>query len=177
MEFNHFLSCYYRDTSYGGDRLYADMLAHLESVPGVRAVVNFSSILLEQIADYANRIAAWQELAVDWQALDSERQAVRGQERQMLLDAARAALDRDDATGRPPPGPAGRVPERSRRTRTDARTRLRTDQLCARRCLRIRAGHAHDRRRKLVGFFCFSCAGFRSVGRFPRAGLSVRGLP
>jgi alkanesulfonate monooxygenase SsuD/methylene tetrahydromethanopterin reductase-like flavin-dependent oxidoreductase (luciferase family) len=27
MEFNHFLSAYYPDTDYGGDRLYADMLA------------------------------------------------------------------------------------------------------------------------------------------------------
>jgi alkanesulfonate monooxygenase SsuD/methylene tetrahydromethanopterin reductase-like flavin-dependent oxidoreductase (luciferase family) len=27
MEFNHFLSAYYPDTRYGGDRLYADMLA------------------------------------------------------------------------------------------------------------------------------------------------------
>ena len=27
MQFNNFLGAYYRDTSYGGDRLYADMLA------------------------------------------------------------------------------------------------------------------------------------------------------
>ena len=27
MEFNHFLSAYYPDTTYGGDRLYADMIA------------------------------------------------------------------------------------------------------------------------------------------------------
>ena len=27
MEFNHFLSAYYPDPRYGGDRLYADMLA------------------------------------------------------------------------------------------------------------------------------------------------------
>ena len=26
MEFNHFLSAYYPDTGYGGDRLYRDML-------------------------------------------------------------------------------------------------------------------------------------------------------
>ncbi len=32
---------------------YTDMAAHLEAVPGARAVVNFAPILLEQIADYA----------------------------------------------------------------------------------------------------------------------------
>jgi len=32
---------------------YSDMAAHLEAVPGARAVVNFAPILLEQIADYA----------------------------------------------------------------------------------------------------------------------------
>ncbi len=32
MRFNHFLSAYYPDTSYGGDRLYADMLAQARLV-------------------------------------------------------------------------------------------------------------------------------------------------
>lgn len=32
MEFNHFLSAYYPDTSYGGDRLYADMLSQAKLV-------------------------------------------------------------------------------------------------------------------------------------------------
>jgi alkanesulfonate monooxygenase SsuD/methylene tetrahydromethanopterin reductase-like flavin-dependent oxidoreductase (luciferase family) len=32
MEFNHFLSAYYPDTTYGGDRLYADMLAQARLV-------------------------------------------------------------------------------------------------------------------------------------------------
>src|SRR5260370_24481592 len=32
MEFNHFLSAYYPDTSYGGDRLYADMVAQAKRV-------------------------------------------------------------------------------------------------------------------------------------------------
>ena len=32
MEFNHFLSAYYPDTSYGGDRLYADMIAQARLV-------------------------------------------------------------------------------------------------------------------------------------------------
>src|SRR4030067_2606066 len=35
---------------------YADMAAHLEAVPGARAVVNFAPILLEQIADYAAQL-------------------------------------------------------------------------------------------------------------------------
>lgn len=32
MEFSYFLSAYHPDTSYGGDRLYADMLAQAELV-------------------------------------------------------------------------------------------------------------------------------------------------
>ena len=42
-----------------GIKDYTDMAAHLESVPGARAVVNFSSILLLQLEDYAARIARW----------------------------------------------------------------------------------------------------------------------
>jgi alpha-amylase/alpha-mannosidase (GH57 family) len=37
---------------------YVDMAAHLEATPAARAVVNFAPILLEQIADYADQIAA-----------------------------------------------------------------------------------------------------------------------
>ncbi|HNC70538.1 MAG TPA: glycoside hydrolase, partial [Pseudomonadales bacterium] len=36
---------------------YVDMAAHLEQVPGARAVVNFAPVLLEQIADYAQQLA------------------------------------------------------------------------------------------------------------------------
>lgn len=32
MEFNHFLSAYYPDTSYGGDKLHADMVAQARLV-------------------------------------------------------------------------------------------------------------------------------------------------
>src|SRR5258708_8657758 len=32
MEFNHFLSAYYPDVRYGGDRLYADMIAQAKLV-------------------------------------------------------------------------------------------------------------------------------------------------
>ena len=39
---------------------YADMAAHLETVPGARAVVNFSTVLLEQLVVYAESIAQWQ---------------------------------------------------------------------------------------------------------------------
>ncbi|MGR8979872.1 MAG: glycoside hydrolase [Gammaproteobacteria bacterium] len=35
---------------------YVDMAAHLEAVPGAKAVVNFAPILLEQIEEYANQV-------------------------------------------------------------------------------------------------------------------------
>ena len=35
---------------------YVDMVAHLEAVPGARAVFNFAPTLLEQIADYAEQV-------------------------------------------------------------------------------------------------------------------------
>ncbi len=42
-----------------GIKDYVDMAAHLEAVPAARAVVNFVPILLTQIEDYAQQIAAW----------------------------------------------------------------------------------------------------------------------
>ncbi|HHO68727.1 MAG TPA: glycoside hydrolase [Gammaproteobacteria bacterium] len=36
---------------------YVDMAAHLEAVPGARAVVNFAPVLLEQIDDYAAQVS------------------------------------------------------------------------------------------------------------------------
>ena len=38
---------------------YDDMAAHLEDHPGMRVVVNFAPVLLEQLEDYADRIGAW----------------------------------------------------------------------------------------------------------------------
>ncbi len=38
---------------------YVDMAAHLEAVPGARAVVNFAPTLLEQIDDYAEQVRAF----------------------------------------------------------------------------------------------------------------------
>jgi len=38
---------------------YVDMAAHLEAVPGGKAVVNFAPILLEQIEDYAEQIRSY----------------------------------------------------------------------------------------------------------------------
>ncbi len=38
---------------------YVDMAAHIEAVPGARAVVNFAPILLEQIDDYARQTRAF----------------------------------------------------------------------------------------------------------------------
>lgn len=59
----------YKDLQTGSYRLpwtylhatkdYVDMIAHLESEPDARAVVNFAPILLEQIADYAERIRSF----------------------------------------------------------------------------------------------------------------------
>jgi alpha-amylase/alpha-mannosidase (GH57 family) len=40
---------------------YVDMAAHLEAVPGARAVVNFSPILLEQLEEYVVQIRAYLE--------------------------------------------------------------------------------------------------------------------
>lgn len=42
-----------------GTKDYVDMAAHLEAVPQARAVVNFAPILLEQIEDYVQQIAAF----------------------------------------------------------------------------------------------------------------------
>jgi alpha-amylase/alpha-mannosidase (GH57 family) len=48
---------YYLPWTYlHGVKDYVDMAAHLEAVPGARAVVNFAPILLEQLADYAQQI-------------------------------------------------------------------------------------------------------------------------
>lgn len=41
---------------------YTDMAAHLEAVPGARAVVNFSPILLEQLQDYSANLRAFLEV-------------------------------------------------------------------------------------------------------------------
>ena len=59
----HMHQPHYRDGLDGAYRLpwvylhalkdYTDMAAHLENVPGARAVVNFSPVLLEQLEDYA----------------------------------------------------------------------------------------------------------------------------
>ncbi len=40
---------------------YVDMAAHIEAMPGARAVVNFVPILLEQIDDYGRQVAAFLE--------------------------------------------------------------------------------------------------------------------
>src|SRR4029078_1938996 len=37
---------------------YIDMAAHLEAQPAARAVVNFTAVLIEQLEDRAQRIAA-----------------------------------------------------------------------------------------------------------------------
>jgi alpha-amylase/alpha-mannosidase (GH57 family) len=62
---------------------YVDMAVHIESVPGARAVVNFSPVLLDQIADYGEQVQAYLR------------------ERTPLRDPLLAAL----AGHWPPPGP------------------------------------------------------------------------
>jgi len=57
----------YRDYATGEFRLpwvylhaikdYTDMAAHLEAHPGIRSVVNFTPVLLDQIEDYADQFA------------------------------------------------------------------------------------------------------------------------
>src|SRR5262245_48593659 len=42
-----------------GIKDYLDMAVHLESCPGAAAVVNFSPVLLEQLADYNAQLGAW----------------------------------------------------------------------------------------------------------------------
>ena len=63
----HMHQPYYRDAATGVYRLpwvylhgikdYSDMAAHFEQHPAMRAVVNFTPVLLEQIADYADQLA------------------------------------------------------------------------------------------------------------------------
>ncbi len=38
---------------------YSDMAAHLEANPGMKVVVNFAPVLLEQIDDYASQLGEW----------------------------------------------------------------------------------------------------------------------
>ncbi len=38
---------------------YVDMAAHIEAVPGARAVVNLAPVLLEQLEDYEAQLGAW----------------------------------------------------------------------------------------------------------------------
>ena len=38
---------------------YSDMAAHLEAHPGMRAVVNFTPVLLEQLEDYSHQLNRW----------------------------------------------------------------------------------------------------------------------
>lgn len=40
---------------------YSDMAAHFEAHPGMRAVVNFTPVLLEQLDDYADQLRKWQK--------------------------------------------------------------------------------------------------------------------
>ena len=47
-----------------GIKDYADMAAHLENNPEMRAVVNFTPVLLEQLEDYADQVRGWLEKGI-----------------------------------------------------------------------------------------------------------------
>ena len=65
----HMHQPHYRDGVQGAFRLpwvylhamkdYSDMVAHLETCPQARVVVNFAPILLEQLSDYAQQMQQW----------------------------------------------------------------------------------------------------------------------
>ena len=65
----HMHQPWYREDLYGDFRLpwvylhalkdYSDMAAHLEAHPGMRTVVNFTPVLLEQLDDYGRQLNAW----------------------------------------------------------------------------------------------------------------------
>lgn len=65
----HMHQPHYRDGLNGEYRLpwvylhaikdYTDMVAHLESVPEAKVVVNFAPVLLEQLEDYATQLKRW----------------------------------------------------------------------------------------------------------------------
>ncbi len=99
----HMHQPYYFDPAGGYYRLpwtylhaikdYTDMAAHLEAVEGARAVVNFTPILLEQIDDYARRIADHLERGAPLpdpllDALVAERLPREAERRRELIGAA-----------------------------------------------------------------------------------------
>jgi len=65
----HMHQPWYRESLHGSYRLpwvylhaikdYSDMVAHLEAHPKMRAVVNFTPVLLEQLEDYAQQLQQW----------------------------------------------------------------------------------------------------------------------
>ena len=65
---------------------YADMAWHLEQVPGARAVVNFTPILLEQLEDYASQFAVGRYRDPLLQALEDP-SSVLGADRPHVIEA------------------------------------------------------------------------------------------
>ena len=49
-----------------GIKDYTDMAYHLERHPGLRAVVDFAPVLLEQIDIYSRQLADWLQQGIDW---------------------------------------------------------------------------------------------------------------
>jgi alpha-amylase/alpha-mannosidase (GH57 family) len=98
----------YRDLSSGTYMLpwtylhaikdYVDMAAHLEAVPGARAVVNFAPILLDQIHDLAGQVRDWQTAGTPVRdlllsALVSDGPPETAEDLEALLRACRRAND------------------------------------------------------------------------------------
>ena len=90
---------------------YSDMAAHLEHAPsGVRAVINFPPVLLEQLTDYAERISAFLTRGAEMgdpllQALASRELPTDSEPRRALLERCLQAnsyhmIDRFPAFGR-----------------------------------------------------------------------------
>lgn len=79
---------------------YVDMVAHLEAVPTMRAVVNFAPILLEQIEDYAKQVQGYLQDGIAMRdpllaALASRSIPSSADERRKLIrDCLRANRDR-----------------------------------------------------------------------------------
>jgi alpha-amylase/alpha-mannosidase (GH57 family) len=72
----HMHQPWYRDAEDGSYHLpwvylhalkdYTDMAAHLENHPGMRCVVNFTPVLIEQIEDYASQCQNWLDKGTDF---------------------------------------------------------------------------------------------------------------
>ncbi|MEE9343367.1 MAG: glycoside hydrolase family 57 protein [Gammaproteobacteria bacterium] len=71
---------------------YVDMAAHIEAVPGAKAVVNFAPVLLEQLADYREQVNNYLQNGTEIQdnllaALTAEQHPTSAEERTNLINS------------------------------------------------------------------------------------------